>query len=58
MSCHKKPTTAEIKRQAQADADIYPGIAEDIPDHQWDTAKMVKDNVKELNNNPRNSDID
>ncbi len=36
----------------------YPGVATDAADDNKDNAQRVKNNVRELNNNPRNNDID
>lgn len=39
------------------DADIYPGVATDIADNEKANKAEVKQDVKELNNNPRNNDV-
>lgn len=37
-------------------AGIYPGVATDIADSEAVNKKEVKEDVKKLNNNPRNTD--
>lgn len=45
------------KQSAVCAEENYPGVARDYDGIQGD-AKNVKDDVKELNNNPRNNEID
>lgn len=52
-------TTSRPSKPTEArEVDFYPGVAEDVTDDEKTTACKVKDDVKELNNNPRNTDID
>lgn len=45
------------KKQDKA-SKIYPGVGVDQADHDKTTPRLVKQETKELNNNPRNNDID
>ena len=47
-----------MKKNDARPADIYPGVATDKADNGKVTPKEVKDDVKNLNNNPRNCDMD
>lgn len=38
------------------EADLYPGVAPNIADDEKVDPAMVKQDVKELNNNPRSTD--
>lgn len=38
------------------DIDLYPGVAPDIADDEKVDPALVKQDVKELNNNPRSTD--
>lgn len=45
--------------QQQVNAEkMYPGAATDYADNEKVTPKMVRKDVKELNNNPRNNKLD
>lgn len=46
------------EQQSVKDALDYPGVATDRADDDKTTPCMVKEDVKELNNNPRNNDMD
>ncbi|MDE7151750.1 MAG: hypothetical protein K2O27_05745 [Candidatus Amulumruptor sp.] len=37
------------------EAEKFPGVAVDIANDEKTTRELVKENVKELNNNPRNN---
>ncbi len=50
MDKDKKPS-----KNASKEALEYPGIAENIADKDKVDKKLVKDETKELNNNPRNN---
>lgn len=45
-------------KTAVKSADEYRGVDVDVSDDNKVTPKMVKDETRELNNNPRNSDMD
>lgn len=52
-------TTSRPSKPTEArEVDFYPGVAEDVADDEKTTACKVKADVRELNNNPRNTDID
>lgn len=53
----KKPMKPNKKTPENA-ANIYPGADNDTSRCTKPTKKEVKQDVKELNNNPRNTDID
>ena len=38
--------------------DKYPGVETNVADKNKVTPDMVKEDVKELNNNPRNNDVE
>lgn len=39
----------------ECEAEHYPGVATDIADDEKTTPEFVKEDVKNLNNNPRNN---
>lgn len=39
----------------ECEAEHYPGVATDIADDEKTTPELVKEDVKNLNNNPRNN---
>lgn len=39
-------------------ADIYPGVAPDVADNESADKREIRDDVKELNDNPRDTDIE
>lgn len=45
------------KDEKDTAAEEFPGVAVDIADDEKESAKMVDEEVKELNNNPRNNDL-
>lgn len=47
----------EIKNMQEEGARRDPGVAYDIANQEKVTPQMVKDRVKEQNNNPRNNDM-
>lgn len=51
-----KPTSP-VSNKAEEALD-YPGVANNVADNDKSNAELVKEDVKELNNNPRNCDID
>lgn len=53
----KKSTTPTDKQIVQ-DALDYPGIANDVADDEKCTNESVRQDVRELNNNPRNTDME
>lgn len=50
-----KPTRRCCRNKA---ADIYPGVDVDIADNEKVSKKLEKNDVKELNNNPRDNNLD
>lgn len=53
----EKNTKTTVKQQEIAEKD-FPGAAIDYADDNKVDPKMVKKDVKELNNNPRNNNLD
>ncbi len=53
----EKKTKPTEQREIKAEK-IYPGASTDYADDDRENAQMVKNDVKSLNNNPRNNDID
>lgn len=53
--CNKKQPTKQMQNAAMQQ---YPGAAIDAADKNHVDAEMVDADVKELNNNPRNNDLD
>lgn len=49
--------TSQHKTRTEEALD-YPGVAVDRADNDKTDSKLVKEDVKDLNNNPRNNDID
>lgn len=39
-------------------ADIYPGVAPDVADNESADKREIRDDVKELNDNPRDTDLE
>ena len=37
-------------------ADLYPGVAPDMADNDTADSREIRDDVKDLNNNPRDTD--
>lgn len=53
----EKKTKPTAQQELHAEQN-YPGAATDHADDDRENAQMVKDDVKSLNNNPRNNDLD
>ncbi len=52
-------TTSRPSKPSEArNVDFFPGVAEDIADKEKTTDCEVRADVRDLNNNPRNTDID
>lgn len=53
MSCNKTKPVPEADKKSALD---FPGVAQNIADSDKATPALEKQSVKELNNNPRNTD--
>ncbi|MDE6240013.1 MAG: hypothetical protein K2M54_08550 [Muribaculaceae bacterium] len=53
----EKKTKPTAQQELHAEQN-YPGASTDYADCDRENAQMVKNDVKSLNNNPRNNDLD
>lgn len=51
-----KKTPSHISKKVKEELD-YPGVAINHADKDKTTPELVKEDVKDLNNNPRNNDL-
>ena len=47
-----------MEKNSKKGVDKYPGVETNVADKNKVTPDMVKEDVKELNNNPRNNDVE